>query len=93
MRRLLLVATLSLTLAGCGGGNTLTGQVSEVADGRLCVQTATDAGVCLMATAQQLGGVKVGACVEVTFSGGGDGVQPVAGKIAARKPPCVTQTR
>ncbi len=92
VRRLCLaLVLLVLTVAGCGSGDTVDGQVSEVADSRLCVKTATTAGLCFVATDQQLKDVKVGTCVDITFSGGSNGVQPVAVKIMPKKPPCVAQ--
>ena len=90
---LLTVVLLGLTLTGCGGGDTVTGQVSEAADERLCVQTTAQAGLCFVATAEQLDGVQVGTCVEVTFSGSADGDQPVAKKIDEQQPPCFTPER
>ncbi len=90
---LLTVTLLGLTLTGCGGANTVTGQVTEAADERLCVQKTTQAGLCFVATAEQLDKIQPGACVEVTFSGSADGDQPVATKITERQPPCVTPER
>lgn len=88
--RWLSVVLLGLTLAGCGGGDTVTGQVSEVADNRLCLQTTTQAGLCFVATDEQLAGVEPGVCVEVTFDSSADGDQPVVREITPEQPPCVT---